>query len=83
MPFIPAITRRQLLARSLTITVGAALAGLSSQLLADELATLDVAYAGSMGSLMEGPLKSSAAQILKLYTLKYLLQTILQNANCR
>lgn len=66
MPFIPAITRRQLLARSLTITAGAALAGLSSQLLADELATLDVAYAGSMGSLMEGPLKSSAAQILKL-----------------
>jgi molybdate/tungstate transport system substrate-binding protein len=66
MPFIPAITRRQLLARSLTITAGAALAGLSSQLLADELATLDVAYAGSMSSLMEGPIKSSVASTLKL-----------------
>jgi molybdate/tungstate transport system substrate-binding protein len=66
MPFIPAITRRQLLARSLTITAGVALAGLSSQLLADELATLDVTYAGSMSSLMEGPIKSSVASTLKL-----------------
>jgi molybdate/tungstate transport system substrate-binding protein len=33
---------------------------------ADSLSPLDVAYAGSMGSLMEGPLKSSAAQTLKL-----------------
>ena len=66
MPFIPALTRRQLLTRSLTITAGAALAGLPSQLFADELATLDVAYAGSMSSLMEGPVKSSAARTLKL-----------------
>jgi molybdate/tungstate transport system substrate-binding protein len=66
MPFIPAITRRQLLARSLTITAGAAIAGLSSQLLADERATLDVAYAGSMSSLMEGPIKKSVASTLKL-----------------
>jgi molybdate/tungstate transport system substrate-binding protein len=34
--------------------------------LAEELAVLEVAYAGSMGSLMEGPLKKSAAQTLKL-----------------
>lgn len=66
MPFIPAITRRQLLARSLTITAGATLAGLSSQLLADDLATLDVAYAGSMSSLMEGPIKKSVGSTLKL-----------------
>ena len=30
------------------------------------LSPLDVAYAGSMGSLMEGPMKSAAAQALKI-----------------
>ena len=60
------ITRRQLLARSLTLAAGAALGGLRLPLAAEELSPLDVAYAGSMGSLMEGPLKSSAAQALKL-----------------
>jgi molybdate/tungstate transport system substrate-binding protein len=35
-------------------------------LLADDLAPLDVAYAGSMGSMMEGPIKSAAAQTLKI-----------------
>jgi molybdate/tungstate transport system substrate-binding protein len=35
-------------------------------LFAAELAALDVAYAGSMGSLMEGPVKTAAAQTLKL-----------------
>jgi molybdate/tungstate transport system substrate-binding protein len=60
------ITRRHLLARGLTFAAGAALAGLPLPLTADELSPLDVAYAGSMGSLMEGPLKSSAAQALKL-----------------
>jgi molybdate/tungstate transport system substrate-binding protein len=59
-------TRREALARGLTFAVKAALAGLHLRLLADELTPLDVAYAGSMGSLMEGPLKSSAAQTLKL-----------------
>jgi molybdate/tungstate transport system substrate-binding protein len=59
-------TRRQLLARSLTITAGAAVAGLPLKLFAAELAALDVAYAGSMGSLMEGPVKTAAAQTLKL-----------------
>ncbi|MGC2742738.1 MAG: extracellular solute-binding protein [Candidatus Angelobacter sp.] len=66
MPFNPAITRRQLLARSLTITAGAALAGLPFQLLAEELAPLDVAYAGSMGSMMEGSIKSAVARTLKI-----------------
>jgi molybdate/tungstate transport system substrate-binding protein len=60
------ITRRHLLARSLTFAAGAALTGLPLRLLASDLSALDVAYAGSMGSLMEGPLKSSAAQALKL-----------------
>ena len=58
------ITRRQLLARSLTFAAGAVLAGLP--LAAADLSPLDVAYAGSMGSLMEGPLKSSVAHALKL-----------------
>jgi len=31
---------------------------------AQELTTLDVAYAGSMGSMMEGPIKAAAAQML-------------------
>jgi len=60
------ITRRQLLARSLTFAAGAALTGLPLRLTADALSPLDVAYAGSMGALMEGPLKSSATQSLKL-----------------
>jgi molybdate/tungstate transport system substrate-binding protein len=60
------ITRRHLLSRSLTFAAGTALTGLPLPLTADELSPLDVAYAGSMGSLMEGPLKSSAAQTLKL-----------------
>ena len=60
------LTRRQLLSRSLTLAASAALTGLPLRLTAEELSLLDVAYAGSMGSLMEGPLKSSAAQTLKL-----------------
>jgi molybdate/tungstate transport system substrate-binding protein len=59
-------TRREALTRGLTIAAGAALAGLPLRLLADGLSALDVAYAGSMGSMMEGPLKSAAAQTLKL-----------------
>jgi len=50
----------------LTIAAGAALAGLPLHLLADDLAPLDVAYAGSMGSMMEGPIKSAAASTLKI-----------------
>jgi molybdate/tungstate transport system substrate-binding protein len=66
VPFRVTTTRRQVLARSLTITAGAAVVGLPLKLFAAELTTLDVAYAGSMGSLMEGPVKTAAAQTLKL-----------------
>ncbi len=61
-----AVTRRQLLAYAATFGAGAALGLRSLSALADSLAPLDVAYAGSMGSLMEGPLKTAAAQALKL-----------------
>jgi molybdate/tungstate transport system substrate-binding protein len=60
------LTRRDFLARGLTIAAATALAGVPMHLLADELAPLDVAYAGSMGSMMEGPIKSAAARTLKL-----------------
>jgi len=46
--------------------MGAAVARVPKNLLANELAILDVSYAGSMGSMMEGPIKASAAQSLKL-----------------
>ena len=59
-------TRREALSRGLTIAAATALAGLPLHLIADDLSALDVAYAGSMGSMMEGPLKSAAAQTLKL-----------------
>jgi molybdate/tungstate transport system substrate-binding protein len=61
-----ALTRRQLLARALTVGAGAALGFRPFSALADSLPVLDVAYAGSMGSLMEGPLKSLVAQALML-----------------
>lgn len=68
MKFPATVTRRQVLSRSFTIAAGAALAGLPLRAAAysEDLASLDVAYAGSMGSLMEGPLKSAAAQTLKI-----------------
>ncbi len=61
-----AVTRRQLLVRAAAFGAGAALGLRSLSALADSLAPLDVAYAGSMGSLMEGPIKTAAAQALKL-----------------
>src|SRR5215467_5477879 len=48
------------------MTFATAIAGVPISSLAAELAVLDVAYAGSMGSMMEGPLKTSVAQTLKL-----------------
>lgn len=59
------LSRRDLLIRSGWLTLGA-VAGLPTDLLAADLAALDVSYAGSMGSMMEGPIKSSLAQNLKL-----------------
>lgn len=60
------MSRRQLLAYAATFGAGMALGLRSSSAFADSLSPLDVAYAGSMGSLMEGPLKTAAAQALKL-----------------
>ena len=60
------LTRRELLVRGSLLTMGAAVARVPKNLLANELAILDVSYAGSMGSMMEGPIKASAAQSLKL-----------------
>src|SRR5499427_1099268 len=48
------------------MTFATAIAGVPISSLAAELAVLDVAYAGSMGSMMEGPLKGSVAQALKI-----------------
>jgi molybdate/tungstate transport system substrate-binding protein len=62
----PTLTRRQFLARAAMVGAGLALGFRSLSALADSLASLDVAYAGSMGSLMEGPLKTAAAQALNL-----------------
>ena len=66
MKSLSLLTRRDLLARSLTIAAASAFAGVPLHLLADELAPLDVAYAGSMSSMMEGPIKSAAAHTLKI-----------------
>ena len=60
------LTRREFLVGSGCLTLGVAIAGLPTISLAQELAVLDVAYAGSMGSMMEGPIKTSIAQSLKL-----------------
>ena len=60
------LTRREVLIRGGCLTFGALIAALPITCLAVELAVLDVAYAGSMGSLMEGPLKAAIAQNLKL-----------------
>jgi len=60
------LNRREFLVRGSWLTFGAAIAGLPPNLLAVEVAVLDVAYAGSMGSLMEGPIKSTVAQRLNL-----------------
>ena len=61
------LTRREALNRGLAFAAAAAaLAGLPLRLMANELASLDVAYAGSMGSMMEGPIKSAAARALKI-----------------
>ena len=60
------LTRRELLIRGGWISLGAMLAGFPGTALAADAAVLDVAYAGSMGSLMEGPVKTGAAQSLKL-----------------
>ena len=61
-----ALTRRRLLAYAATFGVGAALDFRPLSALAESLSPLDVAYAGSMGSMMEGAIKSTAARTLKI-----------------
>jgi len=53
------MNRRELLAGSC-----ASLAFIARGAVAQEVTSLDVAYAGSMGSMMEGPIKAGAAQAL-------------------
>lgn len=60
------LTRRELLVGGGQLTLGLAVAGFFTNLLAEGKSVLDVAYAGSMGSMMEGPIKAAAAQTLKL-----------------
>lgn len=60
------LTRRGLLARSTRWGLGAVALGAARPLSAAELGPLSVAYAGSMGSLMEGPVKAAAARSLRL-----------------
>lgn len=60
------LSRRRLLVRAGQLSLGAALGCLPLHLFAAELDTIDVAYAGSMGSLMEGPLKAAVAKTLRL-----------------
>lgn len=60
------VNRRELLSRASWLGIGAYLGPFPTALLATELTALDVAYAGSMGSLMEGGLKKAVEQTLKL-----------------
>lgn len=60
------ITRRDLLVRGSWLALGAAVTALPLRLEAADLSPIDVAYAGSMGSMMEGPVKAAVAEKLKL-----------------
>lgn len=66
METLKQLSRRELLARAGWIALGLVPYWRSTNLWAAELAVLDVAYAGSMGSMMEGPVKTSAAKNLNL-----------------
>lgn len=58
--------RREIIFGGLSLLFVSAFAGLAGRSLAAGLAILDVAYAGSMGSMMEGPVKSALAADLRL-----------------
>jgi molybdate/tungstate transport system substrate-binding protein len=60
------MTRRHFLVRATQSGLGAAIAGLAQRSWAAETAVLEVAYAGSMGSLMEGPVRTAVSKTLKL-----------------
>lgn len=59
------LTRRKILIGGGLVALGA-VSDFPGRLLAAEPAALDVAYAGSMGSLMEGPVKTAVAKALQL-----------------
>jgi molybdate/tungstate transport system substrate-binding protein len=56
------ITRREMLVRSAGLALGAVAAGFPARIMAADLVPLEVAYAGSMSSIMEGPVKAAVAQ---------------------
>ncbi len=60
------LTRRELLVQGSWLAFATAIGGFPTRSPAADLAVVDVAYAGSMGSMMEGPVKASVAQRLKL-----------------
>jgi molybdate/tungstate transport system substrate-binding protein len=60
------LNRREFLVRGSWFAFGAAVIGFPRDLLAADVTMLDVAYAGSMGSLMEGPIKSTVTERLNL-----------------
>jgi molybdate/tungstate transport system substrate-binding protein len=60
------IGRRGFLVRAGQLSLGAALSAVPCRLFAADTAVLEVAYAGSMGSMMEGPLKAAVAKTLHL-----------------
>lgn len=62
----PALARREFLSGGISLTLAVALTGVLAPSRASDLAVLDVAYAGSMGSMMDGPVRSAAARILHL-----------------
>jgi molybdate/tungstate transport system substrate-binding protein len=59
------LTRRELLASCGRITLAVVGSGFSLGLSRTELPVIEVAYAGSMGSMMEGPVKTAVAEKLK------------------
>lgn len=60
------LSRREILVGGGRLVLAAVTGGIPWPLLGAGLASLDVAYAGSMGSIMEGPIKAAAAQNLEL-----------------
>lgn len=60
------LTRRELFGTCGRLALGVMASGLPLNLFGRGLPVIEVAYAGSMGSMMEGPLRSLAAEKLKL-----------------
>jgi len=60
------LSRRELLVHGGWLTLGVAVTGFPWDLPGADVTMVDIAYAGSMGSLMEGPIKSAVAQRLNL-----------------